>query len=89
MASFRELLCEKLYGGHALTHDKIVQLGYSTESFQWEFIITCYRCNKSSVINRIQLDEIIIKKEDDKNGKREPRPEPPKQDGEDRTDKTP
>lgn len=86
MASFREMLCEKVYGGHALTNDRIVQLGYSTESFQWEFIITCWRCGKSSVINRIQLDEIIIKKEEDKNGKQS---EPPKQDGENRTDKTP
>lgn len=79
MASFRELLCEKIHGSHLVDQQGVIQLGYSTESFQWEFIITCGRCGKSSVMNRSTLDEILFKQsEEDKDSGTKPGSDSPK-----------
>lgn len=61
MPSFKEMLCENIYGGHALQAGDIMQLGYDPHVMSWLFVISCFRCGKMSLVDRPTLDSIIFK----------------------------
>lgn len=58
---WKQMLCEEIYNGHSIEKQGITQLGYSTQELCWLYAVTCIRCNKTSIVTRYMLDDMLFK----------------------------